>query len=65
MVTGSAPASPAILLFFSKVIGATVLEGYGQTETVAASFLTAKGDLDYGHVGGPNRVTEFKLVDVP
>lgn len=42
-----------------------MIEGYGQTETTAASFTTYEGDLSYGHVGGPNGVTEFKLVDVP
>lgn len=36
-----------------------------KTETTAASFVTYQGDINYGHVGGPNRATEFKLVDVP
>lgn len=40
-------------------------EGYGQTETCAASFITYKGDYEYGTVGGPNSCVEFKLVDVP
>ena len=32
---------------------------------MAAAFVTHKGDKNYGHVGGPNPATEFKLVDVP
>lgn len=65
MVTGSAPVSPVILKFYKEALGADIREGYGQTETSGASFITAKGDTDYGHVGGPNSATEFKLVDVP
>jgi long-chain acyl-CoA synthetase len=65
IVSGSAPASPNILLFFADALGFDVREGYGQTESLAASFVTAAADRNYGHVGGPNRVTEFKLVDVP
>jgi long-chain acyl-CoA synthetase len=42
-----------------------MLEGYGQTESLAASFVTKPTERKYGHVGGPNKVTEFKLVDVP
>ena len=50
---------------------APILEGYGQTESTGASFLTFKNDPDSGHVGGPCVCTEFKVnkyiqvVDVP
>lgn len=64
-VTGSAPVSPEILHFFRQGLECDVREGYGQTETTAASFVTFKGDTNYGIVGGPNSATEFKLVDVP
>ncbi len=65
MVTGSAPISAEILSFFQKNMQIDIREGYGQTETTAASFVTYQGDINYGHVGGPNRSLEFKLVDVP
>lgn len=65
MVTGSAPVAPTILKFYHEALGADVREGYGQTETTAATFVTYGGDTNYGHVGGPNSTTEFKLVDVP
>ena len=64
-VTGSAPVAPTILSFFREALSCDVREGYGQTETTAASFVTLEGDSNYGHVGGPNSATEFKLVDVP
>ena len=57
MVTGSAPISPEILTFFRNALECDVREGYGQTETTAASFVTYKGDTNYGHVGGPNKAT--------
>jgi len=42
-----------------------VLEAYGQTESTAASFATRIADGISGHVGGPLRSVEFKVVDVP
>lgn len=42
-----------------------IVEGYGQTETTAASFLTDQNDGLSGHVGGPSMQTTFKLIDIP
>ena len=65
LVTGSAPVAPEILTFFREVLDCDVREGYGQTQTTAATFVTYEGDANYGHVGGINKSAEFKLVDVP
>ena len=65
MVTGSAPVAANILTFFADVLECDIREGYGQTETTAASFVTYQGDTNYGHVGGPNQSFEMKLVSVP
>lgn len=65
MITGSAPVSPEILKFFHEALQIDLRQGYGQTETTAASFITYEGDTNYGYVGGVNSVTEFKLADVP
>lgn len=65
IVTGSAPVAAVILKFFQEGLQCDVRQGYGQTQTTAASFVTYKGDTNYGIVGGPNSATEFKLVDVP
>jgi len=40
-------------------------EGYGQTETTAASTATHPGDFNPGHVGPPMVHCEIKLVDIP
>ena len=42
-----------------------ILEGYGQTENNAAGTVTSALDTTTGHVGGPVRCVEMKLVDVP
>lgn len=53
MVTGSAPISPDILDFMKIALCCPILEGYGQTETMGASFITNRNDPKSGHVGGP------------
>jgi long-chain acyl-CoA synthetase len=65
MVTGSAPISGDILDFLKVVTCAPVLEGYGSTETTGGSFVCYPEDGDSGHVGGPLRNVEFKVIDVP
>lgn len=53
MVTGSAPVAEDILDFMKCAMSVPIVEGYGQTETTAASFLTSPKDGKSGHVGGP------------
>ena len=45
--------------------GATVLEGYGMTETSCLISLTRMDDPTRGHVGAPVSCCEVKLVDIP
>ncbi|KAJ3010617.1 Long chain acyl-CoA synthetase 7 peroxisomal [Thoreauomyces humboldtii] len=68
VLTGAAPISPDVLEFVRIVLGCQVLEGYGQTESSAAGFVTTVGDYQFpygSHVGVPFPSAEFKLVDVP
>jgi len=65
MITGSAPISPDVLDFLKVCFCCPVLEGYGQTETCAASTLTSIDDKTSGHVGAPVSSNDVKLVDVP
>ena len=39
--------------FMKVVLSVPILEGYGQTETMGASFCTDTKDGTSGHVGGP------------
>ena len=65
MLTGSAPISKDVLNFLKVALCCPVYEGYGQTETTAASSITLEGDPEVGHVGGVMPYSELKLVDIP
>eukprot|EP00930_Biecheleria_cincta_P084780 TRINITY_DN74213_c0_g1_i1.p1 TRINITY_DN74213_c0_g1~~TRINITY_DN74213_c0_g1_i1.p1 ORF type:complete len:825 (-),score=153.02 TRINITY_DN74213_c0_g1_i1:103-2547(-) len=62
-VTGGAPISKDTLLFVVSALG-PVIQGYGATETSAASSLTMSFDLTLGHVGPPIGTVAIRLVDV-
>ncbi|KAI8639886.1 hypothetical protein BD408DRAFT_484526 [Parasitella parasitica] len=63
--SGAAPLSPDVLQFLRVVLCCDIREGYGATETTAASCLQRTGDNNAGSVGGPYTCNEIKLVDVP
>lgn len=65
MISGSAPISGEVLRFLRICFCCPILEGYGQTESCAASFLTRIEDVEVGRIGGPVPSVEFKIVDVP
>lgn len=65
MVTGSAPIELKIENFLRVAIGVPMIDGYGQTETCAGSFLSRADVPSFGHVGGPLSCLEMKVIDVP
>jgi len=65
MLSGSAPIEPAIQNFLRIALAVPFVEGYGQTETCAASFISRVDIPSFGHVGGPLSCIELKVVDVP
>lgn len=65
MITGSAPLAENVLTFVRAAMGCIVVEGYGQTECVAACTVSMEGDSLPGHVGMPSPCVAIKLVDVP
>ncbi|KAK5964664.1 Long-chain-fatty-acid--CoA ligase [Trichostrongylus colubriformis] len=65
MITGSAPLSENVLTFVRAAMGCVVVEGYGQTECVAACTVSMEGDSNAGHVGMTIPSASIKLVDVP
>ena len=65
MLTGSAPINPDVLSFLKVCFCAPIHEGYGQTESSAASCLTSAFDPNAGHVGGPVSCIRIRLRDIP
>jgi len=66
MVSGSAPLSEGVMIFFRCMLGVPVVEGYGQTEGAAGATICHPDDIStVGHVGGPIDACEIVLVDVP
>ncbi|GLZ28851.1 AMP-dependent synthetase [Lentzea sp. NBRC 105346] len=59
-VSGSAPLSEEIGRFFERA-GITILEGYGLTESSAATFLNRPGDHAFGTVGPPIPGMEVRI----
>lgn len=65
LITASAPIDKDVLEFLKVAFCCPMAEGYGQTETASPGTLTFLDDPEGGHVGGPFRSNDIKLVDVP
>lgn len=65
MITGSAPIDKAVLEFLKVCFCCPIIEGYGLTESAAASCVTRFDDPQSGHVGAPTPYTKFRLKDLP
>ena len=65
MATGSAPISVEVLNFLKVCFCCPIIEGYGQTESTAASCATLPQDSVAGHVGGPIPCCKIRLRDIP
>lgn len=64
MITGAAPISPEIVDFLRVTLSCEVYEGYGATETAAASAVSSRYDWLAGQIGVPCPSNEIKLIDI-
>jgi long-chain acyl-CoA synthetase len=65
ILSGSAPLQPEIHDFLKVTMSCPVIQGYGLTETCAASNLQHISDQRSGNVGPPTASCEMKLVSCP
>ncbi|KXZ49465.1 hypothetical protein GPECTOR_21g691 [Gonium pectorale] len=66
VVSGGAPLAPHVEDFLRVAMCAPVVQGYGLTETSAASFIASADVMDHAAtVGPPTPMTEFRLESVP
>ena len=65
MVTGSAPLDPSLQQFLRVVFANHFVQGYGLTESYAASICQLHGDLSAGSCGAPLVSLEACLLSVP
>lgn len=66
IVSGGAPLAPHVEEFLKVVMCAPVVQGYGLTESCAASFIATPDDIKHaGTVGQAQPVTTFCLESVP
>lgn len=65
IVTGSAPIGKDVMQFLRVALCCDIREGYGATETCAATTIHYPNEYKAGHIGAPFTCNEVKLVDVP
>lgn len=66
VVSGGAPLAPHIEEFLRVAMCAPVVQGYGLTESCAASFIAAPDAFAQAHtIGPPQPVVEFAVESVP
>jgi long-chain acyl-CoA synthetase len=65
MISGSAPLDPKLHQFLRICFSNNFAQGYGLTETYAATLCQLQGDMTAGSCGGPTPSVEACLRDVP
>jgi long-chain acyl-CoA synthetase len=64
ILVGGASVDPYLIKYFKAVLGASVFQGYGQTEGIGANCLCTRHMEDPDTIGIPFPSTKFKLVSI-
>jgi long-chain acyl-CoA synthetase len=65
MLSGGAPLNPKVHEFLRCAFDCSIVQGYGLTETAAASTIGVPEDLSLAQIGPPLACCEIKLISVP
>jgi long-chain acyl-CoA synthetase len=65
MISGSAPIDPTLQEFLRAAFGASIMQGYGLTETYAVTLCQDASDFSVGNCGGLAAPAEACLQSVP
>ncbi|KAJ1720745.1 medium-chain fatty acid-CoA ligase faa2 [Coemansia erecta] len=65
VICGSAPLDGRVQDFFRAALSCDVIQGYGQTETMAGGLIQRPGDRATGTMGVPNPGVDVRLRSIP
>ncbi|KAJ2580528.1 medium-chain fatty acid-CoA ligase faa2, partial [Coemansia sp. RSA 1836] len=65
VVSGAMALNPDVMDFFRIALSCEILQGYGQTETMASGTAQRLGDFDSGHIGVPCPGIDIRLRNQP
>ncbi|KAJ1642258.1 medium-chain fatty acid-CoA ligase faa2 [Coemansia asiatica] len=65
MICGSAYLDPRVQDFFRAALSCNVIQGYGQTETMAGGTIQQRSDTSSNNVGVPNPGVDLRLRSIP
>ncbi|KAJ1722968.1 medium-chain fatty acid-CoA ligase faa2 [Coemansia erecta] len=65
LLSGATPLSSEVQDFFSVSLSCDVIQGYGQTETVAGGLIQMSDDCTNNNIGVPNPGVDIRLRSIP
>ncbi|KAJ1863316.1 medium-chain fatty acid-CoA ligase faa2 [Coemansia sp. RSA 2703] len=65
IIFGAAPLSGEVQDFYRVALSCVVIQGYGQTETVAGGLAQMSDDLSNGNIGVPSPGVDVRLRSIP
>ncbi|KAJ1722877.1 medium-chain fatty acid-CoA ligase faa2 [Coemansia erecta] len=65
LISGAMPLTPDVHNFFRVALSCNVIQGYGQTETVASGTVQRPDEVSVGNVGTPSPGVDIRLRSIP